>query len=43
MSEQNANVEQALKHVSTSKSFEYRSKSGIKAHSKILRTQMLKI
>lgn len=34
MSEQNTNVEQALKHVSTSKSFEYRSKSGMKAHSK---------
>ena len=34
MSEQNANVEQALKHVSNSQAFEYKSKSGKKAHSK---------
>ena len=34
MSEQNANVEQALKHESNSKSFEYKSKSIKKAHSK---------
>ena len=34
MSEQNANVEKALKHVSTSQAFEYKSKSIKKAHSK---------
>ena len=34
MSEQNANVEQASKHESNSKSFEYKSKSIEKAHSK---------
>ena len=34
MSEQNANVEQDLNHESNSKSFEYKSKSIKKAHSK---------
>ena len=32
MSEQNTNVEQALKHISNSKAFEYKSKSSKKAH-----------